>query len=92
MDSDGFSKVFAKPLTSVSSSLPLPPPLSGYLVPQQVNLWMGNTTEGSSSGLHHDYHDNLYLLLKGKKVFTLFSPKDARKMYTVGKLSTIHMK
>lgn len=29
---------------------------------------------GSSSGLHHDHADNLYILISGSKRFTLFSP------------------
>lgn len=45
---------------------------------------------GSSSGLHHDYHDNLYVLIKGKKRFKLYDPKHAENMYTVGKISEIH--
>lgn len=32
---------------------------------------------GSTSGLHHDYHDNLYVLLRGLKTFRLYSPADA---------------
>jgi hypothetical protein len=27
----------------------------------QINLWMGCAPDGSSSGLHHDFHDNLYV-------------------------------
>ena len=27
----------------------------------QVNMWIGNAVHGSSSGLHHDFHDNLYV-------------------------------
>jgi hypothetical protein len=36
---------------------------------------------GASSGLHHDYHDNLYVLLKGRKRFQLFAPGEAPRMY-----------
>jgi hypothetical protein len=53
---------------------PLQPQIIGNLIPQNINLWMGGnssssttTEEGISSGLHHDYHDNLYIVLKGKK-------------------------
>uniref|UniRef100_K3WEL6 JmjC domain-containing protein n=1 Tax=Globisporangium ultimum (strain ATCC 200006 / CBS 805.95 / DAOM BR144) TaxID=431595 RepID=K3WEL6_GLOUD len=69
---------------------PLRPALLGNLVPQNINIWMGNNTAGSSSGLHHDYHDNLYLLLRGKKRFRLYSPADAAKMYTRGRLVRVH--
>jgi len=78
------------PLTDLLHDFPLRPSLLGNLVPQQVNLWMGNSKHGSSSGLHHDFHDNLYILLRGRKRFTLFSPADAGYMYTNGKISTVH--
>ena len=45
---------------------------------------------GSSSGLHHDYHDNLYVLLRGRKRFRLHSPNDTDKMYTVGDVAKVH--
>ena len=44
----------------------------------------------SSSGLHHDFHDNLYILLRGKKTFKLYSPSDALKMSTYGKIIRVH--
>lgn len=43
-----------------------------------------------TSGLHHDYHDNLYVLLRGTKKITLYSPKDAEKLYTVGIIAHVH--
>jgi ribosomal protein L16 Arg81 hydroxylase len=78
------------PLTNLLGDFPLRPKILGNLVPQQVNVWMGNSKDGSSSGLHHDYHDNLYILLRGKKRFTLFSPGDAERMYTYGKQCHVH--
>ena len=42
------------------------------------------------SGLHHDYHDNLYILLKGRKHFDLFSPAETQRMYTKGTLEYVH--
>ncbi|KAJ3279849.1 hypothetical protein HDU76_009374 [Blyttiomyces sp. JEL0837] len=63
----------------------------GNLVPQQVNLWMGAAPrEGVSSGLHHDFADNLYVLLRGKKTFTIFPPSDAEKLYVNGPLHKVH--
>ena len=41
----------------------------------QYNMWFGRSSEGSSSGLHHDFHDNIYVLLRGRKEFRLFSPR-----------------
>lgn len=59
------------PLDKLKGDFPLRPALAGALIPQNVNLWMGHSKKGagSSSGLHHDFHDNLYLLLRGKKTF-----------------------
>lgn len=44
----------------------------------------------NSSGLHHDHADNLYLLFNGRKRFTLYSPADAHKLYTVGTIRKIY--
>ncbi|KAI5957817.1 hypothetical protein KGF57_003084 [Candida theae] len=44
---------------------------------------------GTSSGLHHDHADNLYILVQGRKRFTIYSPNDALKLYTVGKVYKI---
>ena len=52
--------------------------------------WMGASREGSSSGLHHDYHDNFYLLIRGKKLFRLYSPDCAPCMYTYGKMERVY--
>ena len=52
--------------------------------------WMGKSQDGSSSGLHHDYHDNFYLLMRGSKRFRVFSPDCAPFMYTHGDIDKIH--
>ncbi|KAI8799652.1 cupin-like domain-containing protein [Cladochytrium replicatum] len=81
------------PLSQLSADFPKHPKVFGYLVPQQVNLWMGcgpPESEGMSSGLHHDFADNLYVLLRGRKRFTMFSPKDAVKMEMHGKIAKVH--
>jgi hypothetical protein len=44
-------------------------------------MWCVRSRHGASSGLHHDYHDNLYVLLKGRKRFQLFAPGEAPRMY-----------
>ena len=45
---------------------------------------------GASSGLHHDFHDNLYVLLRGCKRFRLWSPRQAERMHTHGRISRVH--
>jgi hypothetical protein len=59
------------------------------LVLQQMNLWMGYGTN-KSSGLHIDFHDNLYVLKRGKKQFTIFSPKDTQNLSLRGKVTKVH--
>jgi hypothetical protein len=56
----------------------------------QINYWVGyQKDKPTSSGLHHDFHDNLYLLIDGYKEFTLFSPKDALNLYTNGTIEKV---
>lgn len=83
-------RLLSPPLTALASRLPLRPRLLGALVPQSINLWLGRTDDLTSSGLHHDYHDNLYVLLQGRKRFRLFPPSDAHLMQTVGTIATVH--
>lgn len=45
---------------------------------------------GTSSGLHHDHADNLYVLLRGRKRFTLYLPKHALVMKTVGNIQQVY--
>jgi hypothetical protein len=63
---------------------------AGDLSLQACNLWMGKSETGTSSGLHHDFHDNFYLLIKGNKSFRLFSPDCAVGMQTYGEIQRIH--
>ncbi|KAI8916394.1 cupin-like domain-containing protein [Gorgonomyces haynaldii] len=77
IESEGLDHFLAPPLGSVSV-----PPVWDLLplIPHQMNLWMGYSESGTATGLHHDFHDNLYMLLKGKKTFDLFAPADAHLM------------
>jgi jumonji domain-containing protein 7 len=44
-----------------------------------VNLWIGD--ERSTSSIHKDHYDNLYAVVRGKKIFTLLPPWDAPWLY-----------
>eukprot|EP00051_Salpingoeca_urceolata_P015299 m.197722 g.197722 ORF g.197722 m.197722 type:complete len:474 (+) comp18354_c0_seq2:200-1621(+) len=68
----------------------LRPPLAGNLLPSNCNLWLGAAKHFATSGLHHDFHDNIYVLLSGRKRFLLFSPADAERMYVTGPLARVH--
>ncbi|CAI5736689.1 unnamed protein product [Peronospora destructor] len=89
-EEDGRPDIMAPFIKQLQQDFPLRPKLMGHLVPQNINMWMGNNKHGSSSGLHHDQHDNLYILMRGKKRFRLYSPGDADKMYVRGHMTHVH--
>lgn len=51
---------------------------------------MGGSQNGSTTGLHFDYHDNFYILLKGTKIFRLHSPDQAEFIKVYGKAKYVH--
>jgi hypothetical protein len=83
---------FQTPTRQLVTAKKIPTTLSwaGNLCLESCNLWMGLSEAGSSSGLHHDYHDNFYILLQGRKKFRLFSPDTAQFMNTYGSIEKIH--
>eukprot|EP00240_Pyramimonas_obovata_P013098 CAMPEP_0118930864 /NCGR_PEP_ID=MMETSP1169-20130426/7406_1 /TAXON_ID=36882 /ORGANISM="Pyramimonas obovata, Strain CCMP722" /LENGTH=244 /DNA_ID=CAMNT_0006873285 /DNA_START=160 /DNA_END=890 /DNA_ORIENTATION=+ len=89
-DEQGRLEVISPPVDSLLEDIPLSPPIMGHQLLASLNMWMGNSREGASSGLHHDYHDNLYVLLRGCKRFQMYCPGDAPKMYTNGALARVH--
>ncbi|WBW75541.1 histone demethylase jmj4 [Schizosaccharomyces osmophilus] len=78
------------PTNNLLSDFSLTPALMGNLVPQQCNIWIGRSEDGTSSGLHHDYHDNIYTVVKGHKRFVILSPDSAVHLQLAGKISKIH--
>jgi hypothetical protein len=68
----------------------LRPPLLSGLVPALLNVWMGHSKAGTSSGLHHDFHDNLYVLMRGRKRFRLWPPKAWPALRPAGRVRTLH--
>ena len=67
-DFEGRPELISPPIEQLKSDLPIIPSLFGNLIVSNINLWFGNSvTKKSSSGLHHDFHDNLYILLRGEK-------------------------
>ncbi|KAL7531667.1 hypothetical protein ACHAXR_005051 [Thalassiosira sp. AJA248-18] len=89
-NSDGRPDLMSPFMKVLQGDFPLRPELMGNLIPQNINMWLGNNNDGASSGLHHDYHDNLYIVLKGRKRFRLYSPIDTENMYTRGVLMKVH--
>ncbi|KAL0045239.1 hypothetical protein WJX82_001458 [Trebouxia sp. C0006] len=90
MDSDGHPHVMGLPVKQLKGDFPLRPECMGNLLPQQINLWMGAAPNGASSGLHHDFHDNLYILLRGRKRFRMYPPCEAGNMYTHGQVQHVY--
>eukprot|EP01062_Namystynia_karyoxenos_P045253 TRINITY_DN33586_c0_g1_i1.p1 TRINITY_DN33586_c0_g1~~TRINITY_DN33586_c0_g1_i1.p1 ORF type:complete len:489 (+),score=90.67 TRINITY_DN33586_c0_g1_i1:72-1538(+) len=90
VDDDGPTQVSGPPLGTLRADFPARPKLMGGLIPYQHNLWYGRARDGSSSGLHHDHHDNLYCLLRGRKRFTLLPPSDAPLLRTASRPVAIH--
>ncbi|KAJ3029127.1 UNVERIFIED_CONTAM: DnaJ sub C member 7 [Siphonaria sp. JEL0065] len=82
---ESFNDFCKAPLPRVIGDIPLRPKILPTLIPQQLNLWMGVAPpEGVSSGLHHDFADNLYILLQGTKRITLIPPSAAPHLDLVG--------
>ncbi|CAO1632553.1 unnamed protein product [Parajaminaea phylloscopi] len=79
-----------RPTDALADDFPLQPELMGNLVLQQTNLWLGNSKQGKSSGLHHDFHDNLYALLAGRKRFVLFPPVAFDYLRPRGTVERVH--
>lgn len=82
--------LFGSPLSELAWQFPLRPRLAGNLAPSSVNLWLGASREGSSSNLHHDFHDNFYVLFRGRKRFTIAPPSDAVSLSPYGSIACIH--
>jgi hypothetical protein len=87
---EGQPMIVSHPITQLLDDLPIRPRLMGQLIPQNINLWMGCSEQPTTSGLHHDFHDNLYILLRGQKTFLLYPPSEYKNMYLVGTVSQLH--
>lgn len=89
-DYEGRPSILSPPISLIKNDFPLIPNLFANLIVSNINLWVGNSNAYSTSGLHHDYHDNIYILLRGKKRITLYSPNEALNLYTSGDIVKIH--
>ena len=91
LDRQGRLTVASAPVPALlaAGDVPLRPALMGRLVPAAFNLWMGSSREGASSGLHHDYHDNLYVLLRGRKRFRLWPARVTEAMRPRGEVEAV---
>jgi len=85
-----FGSIVQPPLTLLSEDWYIPPFFLSRPT-TAANLWIGasDPTTGSKSGLHHDYGDNLYVLIKGRKKVRLFSPADSFNVYPMGTINYV---
>jgi hypothetical protein len=61
VSADGHPELFAPPITQLQADLPLQPACMGNLIPQQLNIWMGNSPDGEQPGRDMDRHSHTTL-------------------------------
>lgn len=89
-DPEGQPYIMSPPTSFLQQDFPIIPELFFTLIPANINIWYGQSKTYSTSGLHHDFHDNLYIVLKGEKKVTLISPAYTQQLYTAGKVAKVH--
>lgn len=72
---DNVRRFMPELLRDIDSSLLLANTAFDVLEPEAINLWIGD--ERSVSSLHKDHFENMYAVVSGEKIFTLFPPTDA---------------
>ena len=77
--------VIEPPLLQLLGDFTVPPYFKDLKL-RCVNLWMGNSDKAIITPLHHDFNDNLYVVVEGRKRFTLFPPEQAPNLYPRGQL------
>jgi len=78
--------IWNSPLGKLKKDIPVPTCLASHEDNiTAVNLWMSNAPEGSSctTRLHMDPMDSLYVVISGRKQFTLFSPDKTPNLGTI---------
>ena len=68
------SNLTTTPLASLLDDLPSNIPFAKEVLgePEAVNIWIGNAQSVTSA--HRDPYENVYVVLKGEKTFTLWAP------------------
>lgn len=78
-------RMLEPPLLQLVGDFTIPPYFKDLML-RCMNLWMGNSGAEIVTPLHHDFNDNLYVVVEGRKHFTLFPPSEAGNLYTRGTL------
>lgn len=83
------STALAPLLHDLPSNLPFAAAVLG--VPEAINIWIGDHRSVTST--HRDPYENLYLVLRGSKTFTLYAPVEElclhEKMVRTGRLTQV---
>src|SRR5579859_6485584 len=78
-------RLLEAPLLQLSGDFSVQPYFKDLML-RCMNLWMGNSRSEIVTPLHHDFNDNLYVVVEGRKHFSLFPPSEAANLYTRGTL------
>ncbi|MCG8432628.1 MAG: cupin-like domain-containing protein [Gammaproteobacteria bacterium] len=77
--------VLLPPVAQLKDDFDVPPVFKDIEL-RSVNIWMGNNQGTTTTHLHHDYNDNLYVVVEGRKHFTIFPPEQAANLYPRGEI------
>lgn len=82
------SNLTSTPLSPLLSDLPTNLPFAEPVLgdPEAINIWMG--TDASVTSTHRDPYENLYLVLRGQKTFTLWPPVEELCLHGKSSLSS----
>lgn len=76
-------RVLDPPLLQLLGDFTVPPYFRDLRL-RSIVPWMGRSPVPIVTPLHHDFEDNLYVVVEGEKRFLLFPPSDAPCLYTRG--------
>jgi jumonji domain-containing protein 7 len=71
---NNFVKTFSNISADIETSLPIANEAFGCTDAEATNIWIGD--ERSTSSLHKDFFENMYVVVQGEKTFTLLPPTD----------------
>lgn len=81
-------KILEPPLLQLIGDFTIPPYFKDFAL-RCIVLWMGHSPDQLITVLHHDFNDNLYVVVEGEKHFTLFPPDQAPNLYPRGQIRKI---
>ena len=93
-DAEGRPELCGEPVRSLVRENLFPPtcPLLPSLILANANVWMGCAPAGrsTSSGLHHDFHDNVLVQVCGAKRVRMWDPSATNVLRPAGGRARVH--